>query len=248
MSVRINADGESLTRTANLPASSLAFTCCCWMYVISIRSAVWQGSIGFDDGTSNQFQFVGIDTNIGLTVFDGGGWTVFPNGLPATSAWHFIAMRQNATQLKGYHWTLDGTLETQTRAHSTSYTLSRFKIGNNVWSVGDWTDGRFAAVKLWDAILTDDEVAAERLTILPKRYDNLIEFWPCFPGSGQRAAGYSKGRNFTENGTLSDEEPPPVPWGASAIFISAGAADPNYTQVKFRFYNDDGVGLGGSPP
>jgi hypothetical protein len=88
-------------------------------------------------------------------------------------------------------------------------------------------NGRLYAIKAWTAALTTAEIALEMRSVRPVRLANLWGWWPARPGATERLIEYSgNGRSWTEVGTLSDEDPPPVWWGARSGSKAAVPAAP----------------------
>lgn len=77
--------------------------------------------------------------------------------------------------------------------------------------------GRIHAIKIWNTALTEAEIAQEVYTVAPRKLDSLWGWNPTRPGSGERAKDYSgNGRNWTEGGTLTDDDPPPISWAGAS--------------------------------
>jgi hypothetical protein len=117
-----------------------------------------------------------------------------------------------------------------------------FLVGTNAYA--ESMDGVVGPFYVYDTALTEAEFEHQRSQILP-----IKDPWSWVPGiytGSQRAEDQSgNGRDWAENGTLTDEAGPPVSWGGRPIVIIGQAlGDPIYTQTKFRIYNDDGIGLG----
>jgi len=107
---------------------------------------------------------------------------------------------------------LDGIQEA-TAADLGNVSNARLWIGNDKFD--EPFDGRVAAVKIWEAALTADELRQERWSYAPRRTANL---WACYsiidlaPGNfGLDMSG--NGRDLTANGTLTYEDGPPITWG-----------------------------------
>jgi len=134
-------------------------------------------------------------------------------------------VRESTTSLKLY---VNGSLIlTNTNNVGSRGSATRLELGNATTANDTPLNGRVAYLKAWTAALSEAEILAEVNAIRPVRALNLYGFWPAFPGSGERIADYSgNGRSWTEGGTLTDEDPPPVSWGAGPlIFLIAGAAE-----------------------
>ena len=204
MAIRLDASADYLNRTTNLPAAT-AWSTCFWFYHIAVNASSSRPYFSNDAGS--------------LTLTSGGNlevtsFTFSTSGIStslATGAWHFMALSQVSGTLFGYHRTAGGTWATASIANAPS------SLTSQNWGragAATWCDARYAAIKFWDVGLTEAEIHNEADTICPRKLDSLNEFWPCFPGATERLAGYSKARNLTGNGTLTDEDPPPVSWGA----------------------------------
>jgi len=238
VAIRIDASGDYLRRTANLPTSS-SFTACCWFYYVNTRSA-YAFFIGLEDATSSASQYLLIgfeDTNAFHVAVNSGGAVPYFGSNPATSAWHFMAIRANGTNVKGFHRTLAGTWQTVTSSTAPLFTPAMLTLGNDSWD--EWTNCRLAGIKVWDAALTDAEIENEAETLTPQRFENINLWVPGFPGSGERTRDYSgNGRNLTEGGTLTDEDPPPVAWGGRTLFFPFAAGG----STQFATFSATGTG------
>jgi hypothetical protein len=72
-----------------------------------------------------------------------------------------------------------------------------------------------ARLKAWGVALSAAELINEARTVLPRRIANLYAYWPARPGSAERVKDYSgNSRDWTATGTLTDEDDPPIGWGA----------------------------------
>jgi hypothetical protein len=216
MAVLIGASGDYLKRTANLPTST-AFTMACWFYYAAERSA-WAYFMGLEDATSlsTKYNLIGFSNTNAFQIESNGGVSFATN--PATSAWHFMALVGDAVNLTGYHWTAAGVLQTASRANQT-FTTALMSFGNDGYS--EWVNCRLAAMKVWNAALTQAELELEMNSIRPVRFANLNLWAPGYPGATERIRDYSGNGYDLTGGTLTDEDPPPVPWGANPYFISS---------------------------
>lgn len=180
-------------------------------------------------GTSTDFYGLGEEGNTGLFGLWNSSVSVTGTAI-ALGDWNHAAVVVAGTgtnQAKAY---LNGVLDI-TNNGSTQPTATTLMVGNS--SGSDWLDGRAAAIKIWDVALSAEEVAQEANSILPVRFANLNGFYPCFPGATERLVDYSgNGRDWTANGSLVDEDPPPVSWGGPVqlfpfVAPAAGASMPH---------------------
>lgn len=226
MPVRFDASADRLLRTASLPSYNSAYTAMGWVYLVSDLNAtvtIFAIDDNIDDIDAINLGSDGVTLQLGVVV---GGVSTGPSGTTlSTGTWYHVAIvRASATDCRLY---LNGALDIgpDTRDVSGRSAATRLEWGAFASVNLSRFDGRVAAIKIWDAALSAEEVAAEVRSIRPQRLANLNGWWPCFPGSGERARDYSgNGRNWTESGTLTDEDPPPVGWGAAALLVPYAAA------------------------
>lgn len=209
MAIRFDASGESLSRTTNLPTIT-AFTLMGWFYISTDRNA-YSSFFGFGDSSGFDTYYLGTGTD-GVTLITWNAAVDGPNGTTlSTATWYHAALVCDGTgggNLRAY---LNGVLDS-THDGGTEPAAQALYVGNNLF--GDWLSGRVAAIKLYSAALTAAEIAQEMRTIVPRRTANLNSWYPCFPGASERLMDYSgNGYTWTANGTVSDEDPPPVSWG-----------------------------------
>lgn len=223
MAVRFDAATDTYSRAANVPAGN--FTASFWVYGVSgagtyraflvigasASSYLW---FGVDD--SNQFH---IEDNAAVRA-TGGSFSL--------STWYHIVITASGTTATLYYRTLAGTSYSNINGSFSNPTRSIIELGSDdtVCAWGEHLNGRLANVKLWDgAVLTAAEFDNEREIIRPAYTANLSIWCPTFPGSGERNRDYSgNGRDWTVGGTLTDEDPPPVGWGAPVPFVPFFAA------------------------
>lgn len=216
MSIRVDGTDE-LRITTSLP-SPINFTICMWFWYPSVIGAGnWQGLWELTHNTGQNNHFYAEWGNEASQIDVWGDDSLPVAGLATTAAtWHFYAAVMNSSENA-----------TQYIAAATAATISSASgaCGHNVTAPallrlsetiygGEDFDGRYAAVKVWEAELTADEIARERWSIKPQRTANLYGWWPMFPGSTERLRDYSgNGHNWSVVGTVVDEVHPPVPWG-----------------------------------
>jgi hypothetical protein len=211
VAVRIDANADSLIRTASLPNYNSTYTLMGWFMRLADR-----------DDYSTLF-YLGTDSasayDLATTDVDGTTLALWVSGVAVNgSTWaqdtwtHVAVVRESPTSLKLY---LNGVLDiTNTSDAGTGRSASQ-RLEVAAYGIIQWLNGRVAGIKLWDAGLTLAEVQQEIHTLRPQRLTDLNGWYPCWPGSGERVRDYSGwGRDWTEEGTLTDEDPPPVSYGA----------------------------------
>jgi hypothetical protein len=236
MAVRFDTNTDSLIRTASLPTYNVGYTLMGWFYLATDRNDY---STFFYLGTDDAATFDYLTTDV-----DGQTLIVFANGTTVTGtllgvgAWHHLALvRESGSSLKAY---LNGVLDiTNTAAVGTSRTApQRLQVG--AYTTLQQLDGRVAGIKLYDTPLTAAGVQHEMHTLRPQETTAIHGWYPAWPGSGERTRDYSgNGRDWTENGTLTDEDPPPVSYGAPSRWLTVVAAGatvaPNALLVAVTF-------------
>lgn len=119
--------------------------------------------------------------------------------------WHWLAYVRNGSSHKLY---LDGVLSID---RTTAYSPSN----QSLLVGGGFTvcNARFAALKIWNVALTEEQVLQERFTYRPATLGDLCEWHPQV--FGDYLGDYSgNGRSLVENGTLAQADGPPISWGA----------------------------------
>jgi hypothetical protein len=179
-----------------------------------VSSSYYTDTLGwYDNGGTNVLRFEVIRN-------DGGNTTNGSTEL-STGVWYHLALVRTAANSHIIY--LNGAVEeTYTGTVPDGQDVATVRIGDHT-SAG--CVSRLAAVKLYTASLTAAEIHIEMYTTLPKRTENLFAWLPCLNGSGERALDYSgNGRNFTEVGTITDDEHPPISWGGIPLFFPFAAA------------------------
>lgn len=224
MAVRFNASADNLNRSSVVDYNS-AYTWMAWIYFVGGTSGTWCIPYWVSDSGWNNNEGIAVDDaapyRFLLFASVATVWNPDATGSvsPTTGVWYHTALvRESTTSLKMYiDGVLQGTVTANVTGRGASTTMS---MGNNVSASDSAMDGRVAAIKIWTRALTLAEVNAEMRTIRPLDTTSLWGWYPNFPGSGERARDYSgNGRNWTEGGTLTDEDPPPVSYGGQSIFF-----------------------------
>ena len=245
MAIRIDASGDDLRRAS--PPDESAITVSGWSNVVADRGldtyqglAVLEGTVA---ATYNGFYWEG---NSEAARMESGAAGANFASRPAVGTWFFWAMTSTtagAGSLIGY-WSA-ATSSTFVTASTTGQasTTNRLTLGND--TALSWMSGRFSAIKVWDAVLTQAELEQEKWSIRPRRWANLHLWAPCRIAT--ELADYSgNGRTLTATGTLTTEDGPPVPWGAGSIILPfvAAAAGTTFTKIAGeRFGLAGGRGL-----
>jgi hypothetical protein len=223
MAVRTDANGDYFSITSGLPVMSGAFTLALWAYISADRNDY-----------SIPWKFEGINGNPNLsTDATGTAWVIASDSAEssaysvATGEWHHLVW-VHRSNTDNELW-VDGVLRIDAFSMSTTGgTLTALRLGR--YDATYWFNGRLFDAKFWTAALTAAEVVQEVYAIHPVSTASLYGWWPLFPGSGERVRDYSgNGHNWTESGSITDEDPPPVGWGTQTLTILRPATATAYT-------------------
>lgn len=233
-SVRCGLNNYFLRASGTFPAVS-AFTACGWfrvrthggttgIYLILLSPGV-AGNLSSltltrpsaADGPAELFALIGGVEN----ASDFGGVDAGLN------TWFFMAMAQTGTgsnALAGYYALASDPGLTTAHIDGPSFTPNTLGVAPTV-SATDYFDGDVAAVKLWSAVLSPTEIAAERFQYSPQRLANLNSWYPLDTLTGQDQSGNGNHLTVFGSPTLNADGPP----------ISGGPAPPSASGAgRFR--------------
>ena len=237
MAIRFDSSSEALTRTASLLDynSPYAIT---WWFHFTVNTGGYGQMMSLSGGTGDYDGLYINGAQLEMYVSHSSSETGAVGSSLVVGNWYHLAIvREGFTSLKVY---LNGALDiTNLDNVTTRVAVAQNDIDQRSGVTGEAFNGRVCAVKAWSTSLTLAEVNSEMNTIRPINQASLHAFWPMFPGSGERIKDYSgNGRDWTEVGTLTDEDPAPVSYGGSSILVSAaaggGGGSPAPTIPNFR--------------
>ncbi len=206
MAIRFDTSGESLSRTSNLPSISTC-TVMGWVYISSATATTSFFSFG-EAATSNRYT-IGLWSDASSLV-NWNGSAVATGSTVSASTWYHIAMViDNASSLTCVVY-LNGISDITN--DTSGFSAEKLWFGNN--ESDELHNGRLAAVKVWSAVLTGDEIINEMKHYLPQRLANINGWYPSVSQAvNDNATDYSgNGNTMTVNGTLSVEDGPPIAW------------------------------------
>lgn len=204
MAVRVDAAGDVINRTANLP-STTSFTACGWAYRVATNS----GGALFDFRNAGYTQYFGLyESGANLQLDTSGGSTTV--ALPSTGTWFFFAITGNGTGAgSATVRTLLAGASSFTTASTTgaSFTPSRLALGSDTFTP---LNARFAAAKVWDRVLTEAELFTEAQFYTAVFRDSQRYEWPLLDSTDTRdLSGNGWGPTLTNVAT---EDGPPIRW------------------------------------
>lgn len=227
-------------RYAGAVLSGPPFTVSAWVYpanYTAARTIFWLGV----DATGNQAHVMMVSVNTG-TITVRSRNTTSRNAVTSTSvtlnAWNHACGVWAATNDRRAF--LNGGGKGTDTSSVTDATWTGTEIGRLGGSgAAAYMDGRIAEVSVWNADLSDAEVAALGAGASPLqiRRGSLVAYWPLFGLASPEPEYVGSGKGMTVTGaTLADHAPVrssfaiPGPWGWPGAFTAAGGAH-QYTQT-----------------
>lgn len=225
MSVRFDGSTDALSRTTNLP-SITSFTMMGWFYFSADRNTIVNTLAFGQSSGGGYYQLYWDQTGSGSVL---GTWNGAASSSGTTSlslsTWYHLAMTVSGTAAGNFLVYLNGALEI-TAAGRDIPTAGKLWVGND--NDSEWLNGRVAAVKIYDAVLTAAEIAQEMRQIQPVRFANLNSWYPLWSTADDEIDYSGQGRTLTVGGTLAMEDGPPIPWkqGRRRLVLPAVASPP----------------------
>lgn len=232
MAVKLTGNGVYYHRTTGLPASGTAWTICGWAQSASFAGPPHVLMTMRTAASTIQFELI-HHTGASQMVLDGSARVAFASR-PATGEWFFFWVQCSGSGAGAMTagWIRRGDASPVT----VSAQISNSGVPGNLYmggSAGDPSDTRFAAVKMWDAVLTSAELENERWQILPRKTASLLFFTPMVDATlASNVIDYSGNAvDWTANGSAAVEDGPPISWGAPSIAhpftapVAAGVVD-----------------------
>lgn len=208
MAVRADASGDYLSRTTNLPTMA-GHTVSLWFKQATDLGAVNQSLIALDN--------VGYTTYLGFQLHANNELALNHNALDSVilgsttvGSWYWCAYTHASAGSVAAYASLG--LDPITTISGTSYSDAPdlLRLFDNRYS--EPFDGAIAAVKIWDRVLSQNELDAERRCYLPVFPSNLNSYYPLWTSSDGPTDYSGNGRTWTSSGSLSSEDGPPIAW------------------------------------
>lgn len=220
--------------------TSCALSACGWC---TGNTAV-RAPFGISNGSSLQFELLRRSATNDLNAFGYSAGPFFTNlALPSSSSeWWFWALSISGTASGNAHlyvWTSSGgwTSSASSAALQAVSSPSVITWGNGPVQVGAemWV-GKTLGLKVWNAVLSESELQAERLTLLPKRQSGLTHAVPGVGDSSSAALRDIAGNTWSLTGTITYDADLPAGVSYGAILslpgvqsITASGATPKVT-------------------
>lgn len=222
MAIRFDAAGDYLSRVSGEINPNNAYSWQTRLY-ITVAPSGDQSVFGFDGGS--MFEILHLDSSGRLCFYVyNSGATITGSTLSINTWYDIMVVREGAASAKVY---LDGVLDITSTYDTTGRDVSDYDMFVGAITGGGWNlNCRQAGMKIWSKAHAIAEVKSEMRRISPVDPGSIWAWYPMFPGATERVRDYSgNARNWTANGTLTDEAGPPIPWGfyggAPAFGVSA---------------------------
>jgi hypothetical protein len=209
MAVRFTAGSQNYSATTGIPAGNV-YTFTAWIYA-TVDSAAGQTVYWV---TNNSDVFTGINIRDNPHNLQGVDGTLYGSGgIGAVSAslgiWWRVALVVNGANVTFYRAPYGLALGWVSVADATPpATPVTLFLGDNRYD--EFFDGRMAAVKMWQAALTPQEVAQELEQYAPVRRANLLRFHPFLVAETRDHSG--NGFTLSGGSGATTEPGPPIPW------------------------------------
>lgn len=217
MAVRFSGTSQYYSSTAGLPGAG-GYTVIFWVRLVVDRDAL-SGIFSVAGGTSHTIQTQANGTTVEIRPSGGGGAVTL--GSMTVGTWYKLAVTCEAdgnplTYTLSAATTISPTM-TSTAAFA-SYpiaTPTSILIGTSALVTTNWFNGRIAAFKMYDAVLTAAEIAREFMSYMPYRTTNLKHWHPFDKADVTDYSG--NGATLTGGSGVTTEDGPPIPWRAVQI-------------------------------
>jgi hypothetical protein len=256
MAIRANASGDYVRRTTGLPDPEL-MSICFWVRLrtdLNTFSPIWLL------GRAASGTYIQFGTNSDGTTL------VWEDQRPASSdkffsmmnmtvgTWYFVAGNTaGPAGTNRAYWADAATAALSSGSVSMSGTSAHDPMTEMSFFAETLFAGRsdaaVAGVKIWSgAQLSQAEFELERWSYLPQRTANLHMWSPFVDVDETNFTDYSgNGRNWTEAGSITFEDGPPIGWGApddSRIYIPAAGEPGSFVPAWARNSNVVILGAG----
>lgn len=236
MAVRFTPAGQDFRRTASLPSQSL-FSACgfCTMNADTNAIAVL---FGIESATTNAPVYYSLETQgdgTTLQYLDSAANTVNLGAITVGTPF-FWGITKNGTAVRVFFRNLTTNVVTVTTGTgATTAANVIMAIGGSSYA-GEDLNGRMSGVKIWDAVLSDAEMANESTCLRPMRSAGLHLFSPMIHSTVADCALDFSGnaRDWTITGSPTQEHGQPVPWGSQSPTIGIQTQN-----LQFRYPDAD---------
>src|SRR5690606_14888501 len=129
-----------------------------------------------DNGTGNNIVIQTNSDGTTLGIVSNGSWSSVSLNM-TVGQWYWVGVVKNGSTATVYRSTGTGTITSTNHSVTNSLTVNTLRIGQSPWG-GEWLNGRMAAVKIWTAARSANEIQAERDYTSPLQTSNLRAWYP----------------------------------------------------------------------
>ena len=229
MAVRLNA--TYARRTSGLP-SKTAYTIAFWY--MRVGAGTTQPIVSLEDNTAGSpgyYHSIWVDPNVSGVSLDGQGGESsriqIMASYPTQGSWYYVVLAGDVTNFYGGIFAPTTAISLTSYQQNGAFTPLGLGIGRSTAWPTD-ADQRVAGLKVWNVKLTDAELEVERRSIRPVTQLASLNSWHPMFADTKDYSGLAG--DFTETGSLTYEDGPPIGWGASPL--SVGATVPGFTVAQ----------------
>jgi Concanavalin A-like lectin/glucanases superfamily len=209
VAVRFDAAADQLSRTTALPGITL-FTLCGW-FRKSVDTGAWATLFYYGQNPGSLSFYLGLGTGGTTVVLSDDATSYDGTTVPALGSWVHLAMVVAGTGAGQFVAYVNGVQEI-TAPGKASIVGEVIIVGQDPGN--EPFNGSVAAIKIWAAALTPDEMKAEMWQYLPVRTAGLVSWHPFLLQTDTDQYGAS----WTAGGTLTTEDGPPIVWSYRTPF------------------------------
>lgn len=228
MAVRFDNHADRLLYSG-VPSSPSAYTFSCWLRIVTDRNN-YSNIFAVEDnpGGTEWNELITENDGTTLALYDhSGGAAALSFAALSTGTWYFAAFSVG-TSGAAVGYVASAAATSITRVTGTALVMSaphHCLIGSTTFS--EFFNGRIAHARLWDAVLSDADVANERWRTRPGRRANLHAWWPLENSAGKLVDYSGNGRNLTSPGAGSwatEDGPPTFGRRRKTVTVSTAAS------------------------
>lgn len=208
MAARSDAATDRVSRTT---APSLAsVTVCAWVKIGATHAGNLFHPIMRVEASGGSALIFGFKGTNGRTpsLYSGSSTTGISGTEVALATYVFVAATMSAGAAQLFQGTTPGSVSKVTGTVNTTGTPDTVTVFSRSPSDGsEWLEGTLAGVRMWTAVLSDAEIAAESLSLTAVRTSGLWASWPFAAAALTDASGNSRPLTAGSTGLSSDTDP-----------------------------------------
>lgn len=198
-------------RVSRSTAPSLAtMSVCVWVKINATHAGALFHPIMRVEASGSSAMIFGFKGTNGRTpsLYSGSSTTGISGTEVALSTYLFMGATMNGGPAQLFQGTTPGTLSKVTGTVNTTGTPDTITVFSRSPSDGsEWLEGTIAGLRMWTAVLSDAEMAAESQSLAPVRTSGLWESWPF---AAAALTGVVNGRNLIAGTTALSAGTDPV--------------------------------------